>query len=61
MEWSIISWVRRGGSQRPEDPNAFDHITLVRMAGKPVITHLRMDGVLDNTGQVPLKTDYQNP
>ncbi len=47
-----------GGSQNKEDLNAFDHITLVRMAkDKPVITHLRMDGILDETGHVPMKAD----
>lgn len=42
-----------GGSQNPTDSMAFDHITLVRMAQEPVITHLKMDGILDETGQVP--------
>ena len=37
-----------------DDPNGFDHFTLVRMAtGKSVISHLRMDGVLDETGRIP--------
>ena len=40
-----------GGSQNPEDPNAFDHITLVHMGGEPEITHLKMDGVLDVRGK----------
>ena len=39
-----------GGGQKASDPNAFDHISLVRMADPPVITHLRMDGVLPVTG-----------
>ena len=41
-----------GGSQ--PDSMSFDHVTLVRMAKNPVITHLRMDGILDETGNVPL-------
>jgi hypothetical protein len=39
-----------GGGQEPEDPNSFDHISLVRMAEKPVITHLKMEGILPETG-----------
>ena len=47
-----------GGFQNDEDDKAFDHFTLVRMAKeKPVITHLRMDGVLDETGSIPLGGD----
>jgi hypothetical protein len=50
-----------GGYQNPEDAAAFDHITLVRMAAyKPVITHLRMDGILDETGKIPLGGDSLN-
>jgi hypothetical protein len=32
---------------------AFDHVTLVRMAKKPVITHLKMEGILNEQGNVP--------
>ena len=47
-----------GGFQNDKDDKAFDHFTLVRMAkDKPVITHLRMDGVLDETGAIPLGGD----
>ena len=47
-----------GGGQGADDPNGFDHFTLVRMAtDKPVITHLRMDGVLDETGRIPASGD----
>jgi hypothetical protein len=50
-----------GGYQNPEDATAFDHITLVRMAAyKPVITHIRMDGILDETGKIPLGGDSLN-
>jgi hypothetical protein len=42
-----------GGGQKKSDSMAFDHITLVRMAKKPVITHLKMDGILDETGHIP--------
>ena len=47
-----------GGIQSANDLNSFDHFTLVRMAeDKPVITHLRMDGVLDERGKIPLGGD----
>ena len=42
-----------GGSQNPQDSMAFDHISLVRMAKKPVITHLKMEGVLNEQGNLP--------
>lgn len=40
-----------GGSQNTSDPNAFDHISWVSMQDKPYVTHLRLDGVLDETGK----------
>ncbi len=43
-----------GGGQPKGDSLAFDHITLVRMAKNPVITHLKMEGILDETGKVPV-------
>ena len=43
-----------GGSQKKDDPHAFDHISLVRMAEEPVITHVKMDGILDETGKMPI-------
>lgn len=42
-----------GGFQAEGDSMAYDHFTLVRMAEKPVITHLKMEGILDETGAVP--------
>ncbi|MEQ8473589.1 MAG: metallophosphoesterase [Marinoscillum sp.] len=42
-----------GGFQNEQDSMAFDHITMVRMARQPVITHLKMSGILDETGKVP--------
>jgi len=48
MDYMILGTT--GGSQNPQDPNAFDHISLVRMAEAPVITHLKMDGILTETG-----------
>ncbi|GAB5475549.1 MAG: hypothetical protein Mars2KO_36480 [Maribacter sp.] len=42
-----------GGGQKEGDSLSFDHVTLIRMAKEPVITHLKMDGILDETGQVP--------
>jgi len=50
-----------GGGQGADDPNGFGHFALVRMAtDKPVITHLRMDGVLDETGRIPTGGDSLN-
>ncbi len=49
MDYLILGTT--GGSQAPEDPNSFDHITLVHMAEQPEITHLKMEGVLDITGE----------
>ena len=46
-----------GGYQNPLDQRAFDHITLVRMAETPVITHLRLDGILNKQGLIPLGGD----
>ena len=42
-----------GGFQPAQDSMAFDHITLIRMTDKPVITHLKMDGILDEKGSIP--------
>ncbi|MEC8831441.1 MAG: metallophosphoesterase [Bacteroidota bacterium] len=44
-----------GGSQNSKDSMAFDHVSLVRMAKKPVITHLKMEGILTEQGVVPGK------
>jgi predicted phosphodiesterase len=46
-----------GGSQTPGDSAVFDHISLVRMKDKPVITHLKMDGILITDGSLPLAID----
>ena len=47
-----------GGSQNEKDLAAFDHVTFVRISDKkPVITHLRMDGILDETGRIPIGGD----
>jgi hypothetical protein len=47
-----------GGSQSASDPMAFDHLTLVSMTPEgPVIANLRMDGILDADGRVPLGGD----
>lgn len=46
-----------GGGQRAKDSMAFDHVSLVRMDKVPVITHLKMNGILDETGKVP-EGDY---
>ena len=45
-----------GGSQTFDD--AFDHITLVSFdGGAPAIANIRMDGILDKTGRIPLGGD----
>lgn len=44
-----------GGGQNPTDSLSFDHITLVRMAKEPVVTHLKMEGILDEMGKVPVE------
>ncbi|WP_420386314.1 metallophosphoesterase family protein [Roseivirga sp.] len=36
-----------GGSQNPEDKMSFDHFTLVRMTFPPTVTHLKLDGIID--------------
>jgi predicted phosphodiesterase len=53
MDYLILGTT--GGSQNPEDPNSFDHISLIRMDESPVITHLKMEGILPGTG--PVQTD----
>lgn len=47
-----------GGGQNPTDEMSFDHVTLVTMGQNgPSITHLRLDGILDKTGRIPLGGD----
>jgi len=46
-----------GGSQNSADSMSFDHVTLVRMAKEPVVTHLKMEGILDESGTVPITLD----
>ena len=48
MDYSILGTT--GGSQNPADSLSFDHISLVRMDSIPVVTHLKMDGILDEKG-----------
>ena len=46
------------GSQNPADQMAFDHVTLVTVGdGDPSIVNLRMDGILDKSGHIPLDGD----
>lgn len=43
-----------GGSQNPNSDKAFDHLTLINMDDTgPTISHIRMDGLLDKTGNIP--------
>jgi hypothetical protein len=59
MDYIILGTT--GGSQGANNQRAFDHFTLVRMASsKPVITHVRLDGVLDETGAIPAGGDSLN-
>ena len=51
MDYMILGTT--GGSQAKGDTMAFDHVTIVRMDTTPVITNLRMDGILDETGKIP--------
>ena len=55
MDYMILGTT--GGSQKLGDSLAFDHVTLVRMAQKPIITHLKMDGILNKMGTVPISRD----
>jgi hypothetical protein len=44
-----------GGSQNATNEDAFDHITLVTVDDRgPAIATLRLDGILDKTGRLPL-------
>ena len=52
MEYLMLGTT--GGAQNPEDPNAFDHISLVRMADSPVITHVKLEGILNHSGTLPM-------
>lgn len=47
-----------GGSQNPAYDGAFDHITLVTMTSDgPSIANLKMAGMLDKSGKIPLNGD----
>ncbi len=47
-----------GGSQNETDAMSFDHITLVTIDKQgPSIANLRLNGILDKTGKVPLNGD----
>jgi hypothetical protein len=47
-----------GGGQDQTAKNAFDHITLVTIANdRPSILNIRLDGMLDKTGKIPLGGD----
>jgi len=47
-----------GGHQDENDPHAFDHVTLVTMTDAgPVIATLRLDGILNKFGKIPLNGD----
>ena len=46
------------GGQNPTDQMAFDHVTLVTMTDAgPSLVNLRLEGILDKTGHVPLNGD----
>lgn len=47
-----------GGSQNPANDGSYDHITLVTMnKNKPDIINVKMAGMLDKTGKIPLNGD----
>ncbi len=47
-----------GGSHAPDTPLAIDHVTLVTVSGDGVdIANLRMSGIFDKTGSIPLNGD----
>jgi hypothetical protein len=53
-----IMMATMSGGQDKSAKNAFDHITLVTIAeDQPSIVSLRLDGVLDKTGHIPLGGD----
>jgi hypothetical protein len=44
-----------GGYQDPKKTSAFDHITLVTVGdGEPSIAQIRLDGILNKAGEIPL-------
>ena len=49
-----------GGAQNQQDSMAFDHVSLIRMHKEPVITHLKMSGILDKKGQLPATSQLVN-
>ena len=55
MDYIILGTT--GGGQNPTDSMSFDHITLVRMDDKPVITPIKMEGILDETGKMKMIYD----
>jgi hypothetical protein len=53
-----IMMATTGGGQNPKSSNSFDHVTLVTMSSEgPSIINLRLDGMLDKTGKIPLGGD----
>jgi hypothetical protein len=47
-----------GGAQNARDEAAFDHLTVITMTRQgPQIAHLRMDGILNKTGHIPMGGD----
>lgn len=43
------------GGQNPQNDMAFDHVTLINMnEEKPGIVNLRLEGILDKSGKIPL-------
>jgi hypothetical protein len=49
-----------GGGQNKKDSMAFDHVSLVRMAKEPVITHIKMGGILNEKGALPENSELVN-
>ena len=50
--------VKTGGIQNAGNEMSFDHVTMVTMAKDgPTISNLRLDGILDKTGHIPVNGD----
>lgn len=53
-----IMMATTGGGQDKTAKNAFDHITLVTISqAEPSILNVRLDGMLDKTGKIPMRGD----
>ncbi len=49
-----------GGGQEQQDYMAFDHVSLIRMDKEPIITHIKMGGILNKKGRLPENSELVN-